>query len=315
MSVNSYTRAFLIGAGASLACKPQLPLDANFFNILRRTYNVQYSAISNTLARSNPKYGNDKLQDFGLEEIIMAAENISDSEQIVFHNSIMKGIHRLIVSPIEAEDPSEPLNYYDVLVRHPKFSYNDFFINLNYDIMLDRAIWNLSKYRTGHKTIDYGFDGNGTVKASGSVQLLNDKAATIFKPHGSLNWLSTKQNDIVIHDHMEPIDWIDDTLILPPGKKTMEKTRTQWLNMEHRLSQADELIIIGCSLSKNDQELNNIVMKYFGHKNIGAKKVKVITRQVNDKNKEIQFREIFGEKMLFHQDGFSYGAIEFIYNQ
>lgn len=106
--------------------------------------------------------------------------------------------------------------------------------------------------------------------------------------------------------------------LVPPGKKELYPILKQlWKVSEERLIKSDELIVIGCSLNPNDNELNSLISKFVKLK--GSNKVKIITS--NDSQSINNYHRIIGQGLNLHNHGFNLinptgykGSLEFIFS-
>jgi hypothetical protein len=78
-----------------------------------------------------------------------------------------------------------------------------------------------------------------------------------------------------------------------------------WKNANNRIvSEANELIIIGCSLNENDAELIKLVNKFVNK--MGSKQVKVIYKKEGSDNfMEEHFKKIIGNDLKIYDHGFN----------
>ena len=105
--------------------------------------------------------------------------------------------------------------------------------------------------------------------------------------------------------------------IVPPGRKALKlypAMQSVWRIAEYRLlNEADELVIIGCSLNSEDKELC-ILVKKFVDKN-GSKNVTIVYNTNNDMDyvriDQGYWKTIKGTFRVF-RSGLNNNAIEFI---
>jgi hypothetical protein len=152
----------------------------------------------------------------------------------------------------------EPHTLFHTLLTDPRFEPDDFFMTLNYDLYLDREVIGT----TGG--IDYGLPVTVAAQRRGVPQIDKERYS-IYHLHGSLNWVrNAGKLDIYLGAQL-PIVMVDgcNLCLEPPGRKKLNATLAAvWGRAKERLHEADELIIIGCSLNPRDEDLILLVEEY-----------------------------------------------------
>ena len=179
-----------------------------------------------------------------------------------------------------------------------KFAEQNYFLNINYDILLDSALYNL-KYQYSNCDIDYCLDIKDPNIPSKNIK--------IFKPHGSLNWLICKSCGLrtiggEIKIAMEYYRAIlsgrglnncsqckakNSAIIIPPTFfKGLDNIllRNILINLENHLKEVQNLIFIGYSFPEADLHLKYVFKKAQLFE--GFKKIILIDKFDEDKPKE-----------------------------
>jgi len=192
----------------------------------------------------------------------------------------IKDFLRLVVGVLRyiQENPRHPLNvnHHAWLVQH--LDPGDTLISLNYDTLMDNAL-----IREGwDPRIGYGFNARHKVRhnppAPTGGALVNLGDVLLIKPHGSLNWyakgtitsyesvlLNRPPSRIIVSDVPRAYDIVAQRLVrffIPPLYAKFFANRfwrALWDTAFRRLTEADSLVIIGCSLIESDFHLRAIV--------------------------------------------------------
>ena len=326
-------RAFLIGAGATKAQYSESPLSSDFFKILERYSNrglkevvVGINRILHSLGISN------SLRSFSLEELMIEVQNRASNSQATlraFQGYLYTAIYYLIgmktgSTIIEIRDylnGNRTPTLFHLLLTDPRCNEHDFFMNLNYDLYLDRVI-----LRVRRGKIDYGLQRANcrierySLPKVGYVDIDNSLIYSVYHLHGALNWELDKNNQLVIHllnaipPQPERNKVGSTVLITPPGKKILgddyNLLQSVWNVARSRLlNKATELIIIGSSLNEQDEELVNLVRKFID-KN-GIENVKIIYG--GNKKQRNHYINILGKGFKEYDKGFEEKAIDFIF--
>ena len=146
---------------------------------------------------------------------------------------------------------------------------------------------------------------------------------SVYHLHGALNWTFAGNNRDKIDIEKGAVlpSWRrgnNNLCLVPPGKKELYPILKQlWKVSEERLIKSDELIVIGCSLNPNDNELNSLISKFVKLK--GSNKVKIITS--NDSQSINNYHRIIGQGLNLDNHGFNLinptgykGSLEFIFS-
>ncbi len=177
------------------------------------------------------------------------------------------------------------------------FVNHNYFLNVNYDLLLDSALYDLKK---GYRIyVDYCTEIQYPIPKANKIRL--------FKPHGSLNWLLCKSCGIRIFggdkkiamEHFNSIlndsevqcnqcdGGIISALIVPPSFfKELHNyfIRNILISLENHLKEVQHLVFIGYSFPEADIHLKYLFKKaqLLG----GFKKIIIINKQDKDKEKE-----------------------------
>lgn len=184
-----------------------------------------------------------------------------------------------------------------------KFAQENFFLNINYDTLLDKALYNL-KNQYGFNGIDYCLE----IKDSN----IPSKDIKLFKPHGTLNWLICKSCGIKTIGPLDigfeyykgliiPGSGLNNcplckvkkyAIIIPPTFfKELNNVliRNILTNLEEHLKEVQNLIFIGYSFPEADLHLKYVFKKaqLFG----GFKRIIIIDKF--DENRPQESRPYF----------------------
>lgn len=186
-------RCFLLGAGAShavgLTYSLDIPLDGTFFQQLQTYDRVLYENINRLLKAQFE--GLSELRELRLEEV---EDLVSRSNPILktrLESQMKLAVVRLLSDVTGTSDSdvlaklldhrqnAPNLQLYHLLLEN--MANDDYFVSLNYDILLDLSILSL------RRSIDYG---NHLPSLISSDHWPHDftGAVKLYKPHGSLNW-------------------------------------------------------------------------------------------------------------------------------
>ena len=305
-------RAFLIGAGATRAQYDKAPLSADFLKLLSEHHPQLFLDIKATIK----KYLSEELQNKDIEQVVRLANKLSGSDNLRFSVNLFSAISHLLVSTTGSDRRSMQLctagntnvkTTFHTLLLDKRLKDDDFFITLNYDLYLDREILSIGK------GVDYGTDEGVTHSVHEAFRLENK--FSVYHLHGSLNW-ERVQNRISIHLGAVDPRYLregSNLCLIPPGQKELDPIlHGVWEKAERRLSNADELIIIGCSLNLLDVELIELIKKFKQKK--GPENVKIVSGSSPNPN----YKHIFGEDFNHIYDkGFNThnhpNALEFIF--
>jgi len=278
-------RCFLFGAGASKACDSNIPIMTDFLRLAEDyEFKEKYHHILALFNKHNVPY--DKYN-FNFEKIIddINKSEINSTTKSDLIYTLKLCLCDLIYNPSKIRMSSSIQTPYDKLMQKLNIIDNkdDFFITLNYDLLLDSAIWKknqiinstVSQYR-----IDYGigFDFESSYNGFGGPHIGEENSRniiirksvpfTLYKLHGSFNWLHANNDKSKIHCQNK--NYTDNTsdlfvLITPTIQKEITKINSQlkelYDNLKTRLltTKIDEFIIIGCSLSRDDTYLLDLI--------------------------------------------------------
>ncbi|MFA5795116.1 MAG: hypothetical protein WC980_08670 [Candidatus Brocadiia bacterium] len=270
------SRAFLIGAGATRAEYPGAPLSDDFLKLLGGRNPALYQRIKESVI---PHIGGEKqLYDANIEDLMDISYKFPKEVQNTLLDSVHSAIYELLADTTQS-DVAYIHNYINGnVIREPslfktllldgRLNKDDFFMTLNYDLYLDREVLLINNGR-----IDYGIrDEFKLFDNDISLRLLPDQIFSVYHLHGSLNWQLTGDKITVLRGAIRPKYTRDGSsvCIVPPGRKELNPSlKSIWDVAESRLKNADELIIIGCSLNPDDIELIDLLKK-------GPDRIKVI---------------------------------------
>lgn len=184
----------------------------------------------------------------------------------------------LIAKTIKLDMETPKNKNHEILIKNlfdnNKFTYS--FVNLNYDILLDKALFNLyPKF-----DVDYGIDLWRNYIAQDWTKP-RDTKIYLLKPHGSLNWFYCPScNSIYLHLINEPRNTeiepdipecsycsSKQTLfIIPPTFfKTLTNLNTAQIlqNVQKEIANSDYLVFLGYSFPDADLHLKYIIKKAF----------------------------------------------------
>lgn len=340
-------RAFLLGAGATLADCPQAFVDNDFFLKLAKERQDLYRELDQNLPEKTKN--SKELYRCGLEEILEGIDDLPGPMVGHFKKTVYKGIYHLLAGSTQSDlgfhrtfTNLEKPRLHESLVENS--SKDDFFITLNYDLVLDMAVWERrASVPRRSSQIDYGFsspigtfDIEAPEKVKGDLVITDDRIRSVYHVHGALNWLPVDNehihvyqnalNPMITHLGLSP-------LIIPPGrvKEYPRVIKSVWERVRERLNGANELVIIGCSLNEHDKNLCDMI-KSWREKSIEAK-VKVIsyvepttaspsksssrvTTKVDEREKRrMHYTHILGDKNIdFRMDGFTTDTLPWIFD-
>jgi len=325
------TRAFIFGAGATRAEEASCPLDTDFFKMLARYHKFLANKLFEELSEDMPEFSKAETLEISLEDVLTRIESFSSARCKHLQELIYKGIYLLLAGSTKSNEGFEltfrnlsPTTYHKTLVS--ECNTNDFFITLNYDLTLDMAVWeDRADYNNRASFVDYGFLEQQQIKEDfGELFVTGKQEKSIYHLHGSLNWGRRKNDKITVYprampplrsgSHLNPF-------IIPPGRKEYpQPIKDIWNTAEERLKEADELIIVGCSLNRADEELLKLVKGWVEQHPDGVKKVISKTPRetgVNGTGKMLDdyYRDLLGEDTLIFEEGFGLDAIEFIFKE
>lgn len=176
----------------------------------------------------------------------------------------------------------------------------DYFVSLNYDILLDLAIL------SSNRSIDYGSRIREITKSAGWP---NDRlySVKLFKPHGSLNWDEAGRPQEVARG--------------PPNLKIATRLsvltdpllQDVWKEAIFGLQKADQLIVVGSSLSKQDELLMTFISMWKSESALRKTSTRVIFA---NKERNEYYSSVFADlpgTLELYTDGFTEKSIEFIF--
>lgn len=225
-------------------------------------------------------------------------------------------LERAIIDVLTPKDdrPIELKNTCEWIYRNHKNSYFTI-ISTNYDLSIELKLFDLIKDREKiNKNIDYGFNwrypSDGNIASTPENPILS-----IYKLHGSMNWLKCDLCDYVYINSYGSIykqafrKKIDDyntchcghgplncLIVTPSTERDVRDSSivTIWKNALEKLRIADEWIIIGYSLPPEDLNIKSMLIRAFnGREKLSPPKITVVQKGEEAKNRyEILFNNI-----------------------
>ena len=328
-------RCFLIGAGASKACSidgiAEMPTAPDFMKKIRAKFPYFANLVKlygtskglTEVALSTDNTWLEKkifLEDFDFEGFISyCLDETQHAENSRFVYQFSRILWNLIVEPSRQILQNQTL--YDILLEDKSFEDKEkenFFINLNYDILLDNAIWSKRKnnyYEDNRKKVQYFIDYGFLFKIP-NFEVNNDGILSCYKIHGSYNWAESKGSKQIIanNDYYSPEKF--GRTIIPPRKIKSLELNDLLLPIyniaEERMKTVDELIVIGCNLLNEDKHIKKLI-KVFNDSN-KSKFVKIVYFEDNGQKQqdyEMKIKSLFTDKIIviFYSGGFNDDSI------
>lgn len=319
------TRAFLIGAGATRAQYDKAPLSSDFFEKLSENDSDFFNSIKTNIYQ----FIREDLRKLNIEDVLIKAEGFPQSIENNLYYHIFTAIYKLLAEPtksdmqymenyISGNTTDSPTIWGDILMDN-RLSEDDFFLSLNYDLFLDREI--IAK----NKHIDYGLGEYSLSFRDEKIRVYNSQIFSVYHLHGALNWEIKGKKIQVRKGAINPsfVRSGPNICIVPPGRKDIHPLlKDVWDISEKRLKNADEIIIIGCSLNIEDKQLLELIRS-----NIKNKKIKIISKSevggMNPENINFNYKKILDVDFQLHPYGFKLtgperepnnGAVEFIFS-
>lgn len=300
-------RCFLLGAGASYAVgrtySREIPLDKTFFQLLFQQDPITFYNIQKLLqAQFKEDY---ELRVLTLEQVEDLVFKTSDIYRKQLESQLKTAIVELLGKNAGTTGPGvlsylqrgerEPglpnLQLYHLLLQNT--SNQDYFVSLNYDILMDLAILSIGK------AITYG-------NHLQSWPIADPSPIRLYKPHGSLNWIDKTANTNVVYSPQIRIatrlSVLNDELLIG-----------LWTQAVEALRKVDQLVVIGCSLSSQDQHLMQFITTWKSKDNASDTSTKVIhTNELETSH----YADVFGGysgKLSYYHEGFNESSIDFIF--
>lgn len=196
-------------------------------------------------------------------------------------------------------------------------------ISLNYDVIIDNAMFSLSEHYSSFTTPDYGVD----ISTPWYLRIKNRGVfGRLFKIHGSLNWLycekcsrldlfvsegqnglrTSKALDELYHgapfndayscrgtqcrNHPDCDGFVSPVLITPTYAKDYQNPHINrvWQEAENAMKNADKAIIIGYSLPTDDVEIAMLFKRGLSH--LDQKRITVVEYVDKDIEKSVEKR-------------------------
>jgi len=212
-------------------------------------------------------------------------------------------------------------------------------ISLNYDMILDVAMFELSQKRKAKSVPSYGCDIRTEVYQKQTYK----RWGSLFKIHGSVNWMYCSQchhleigwssrrgapSSIGRHlygsldDQYAHRSWCRECntrlrpiLITPTYRKDYRNPHLArfWYEAERALQRANRVIFVGYSLPDDDVEVIYLLKRGIGklsHEPLSPKQITVIEkddehRRFHEHPVGLRYRALFGDGIDFRTEGFS----------
>jgi NAD-dependent SIR2 family protein deacetylase len=275
---------YFIGAGASQASDFNLPSLKDFFK-----EGFQKEMYPNLYAFVEKHFPGMKSDELNLEEVITFLE-LSVDQFGTFGNAIppylydaRKEFGEYVYNKLNYK-PIEGRNWCNKHKRYlEKLSGQDSIITLNYDLILERTLYEIQKEfkEPDSKIVERMYDLLGAITRlwdgdSPTIYSKHRSLGFLIKLHGSINWFYCPRETCVNHQAFYPDYILGETfnsqgelckacgtpltpVIIPP---TMSKSFSQfpklgflWGLAYRELSKADRIIIIGTSFTPSDYYL------------------------------------------------------------
>ena len=307
-------RCFLLGAGASYAVgqtfSKEIPLDNRFFPLLQAMNPVLYGNIERILKAQFKEVA--ELRALTLESVEDYVAKTGDMFRARLESQLKLAIVGLLGENTGTTNGNVLVNlrggatgggtpnlqlYYLLL---DNMAPTDYFVSLNYDILLDLAIL------SSNRSIDYGSRIREITKSAGWP---NDRlySVKLFKPHGSLNWDEAGRPQEVARG--------------PPNLKIATRLsvltdpllQDVWKEAIFGLQKADQLIVVGSSLSKQDELLMTFISMWKSESALRKTSTRVIFA---NKERNEYYSSVFADlpgTLELYTDGFTEKSIEFIF--
>jgi hypothetical protein len=253
---------------------------------------------------------------------------------------VRQAFEAAIFAVLDFRSPQAEMNSYLGLLQlaYPMNTPEATVISLNYDMILDMAMFELSNQRKPGSMPSYGCD----IRTQ-AYQACTDRWGSLFKIHGSVNWMYCSQC------HHLDIGWsskrgapsrigqlfftLEDQylqkvmcpecgtrlrpiLITPTHRKDYRNPHLSriWYEAERALQRANRVIFVGYSLPDDDVDVIYMLKRGLGAKNpapLPPEQITVIEKKDTDRRGLSvhpigkRYRALFGDGVDFRPDGFS----------
>ena len=313
----SATKTILLGAGASRSVNYDIrprpmpsPLDSDFFQLLQRLEEKSASqssvdAVLN-LWRQNV---DDQPWDESMERLFFRMhlrETLREKLLGSSNNQVLaleENFATAIAALLRAAHKTHSCGYHTKIL-HPLHG-SDAIITFNYDLVAERALKALHSSKVSFGPWLYGFESRP--KAATMVP-------TLFKLHGSMNWITAKGN-AVFAVRQESWDDFDEKpgyratgpafpILLPFWDKKIEEEpwASIWRKAAHHLKKTENLLICGYSLPLTDIKAAEFIRLTLAGEESRLKKVAVV-----DPSRETRNR---WRRMLMHAEFWPYDSMK-----
>lgn len=252
---------YIVGAGASCAMSGKIPgiglLDpiSRFFpaesELLSKALAVTgaYLKLGSQLARKGPSVayptsvGQENLEDVlqGLEEIAVKGTAVQAEAADEAHELIRSLISRLFSKLHEegVESPDGPYELLAAAIKADNHNHQHAFISFNYDIWLERALQRHGLWNPVNGYLDNSMNPMRQLLGTkgGVLRELpthEHKPSIVLKPHGSLSWLTPKENPFSNPIFLLDTDSLDKDKRFADGAVTYLESSSDELEMEFR---------------------------------------------------------------------------------
>ncbi len=240
---------------------------------------------------------------------------LTHNDIILFRTLLERAIFEVIESPYYRFDFERPplLNTFAQYILSQAHEKSIYLISTNYDIYLETELITLIRDNDSiDNKIDYGFSWR-SIKTGGIVYGPTNPQISIYKLHGSMNWLKC---DLCDHIYINTFGSIyhqafrkdlDDhnschcgygplrsVIIAPSTERDIKDVNILniWKNSIEALRKSDEWIIIGYSFPQEDLAIQSIFLRaYYGR--IDKPNITVVQKGNDSKNRYLLFFQKF----------------------
>ncbi|MEO8392327.1 MAG: SIR2 family protein [Chloroflexota bacterium] len=280
---------YVLGAGATRAVAPNMPLTVNLLPKILESAGQEICWFLNDFYQASTPEDLPPLEDVLTQIDFAINENrpLSPKYTVQYMRTLREN---LIFNICDIIRGGKDINFEAAVAQMESFILSlpedDSIISLNYDLVADTAI----RLAAGWKYVNYGFPVRQAVSHQQNKpdQITEYSPITLYKLHGSLNWLFCPLCRAVdtIDGHLSGEHYIYDeakkkvercttcdvvyepVIITPSFLKSYENLYVSymWRQAENQLAQADNIVFIGYSLPDADMILRCMFRRaYFTH--------------------------------------------------
>lgn len=314
---------FFFGAGASAAELPTSPTSYALYQDLQKRLRSDYPGLD-TLRRFLSMWMTANGSEFPTLEELLAildgclskgepiGQSWSISQLARCREELIGFIYHVIGESSDNEGARVPDNglYIRLLQRLPEHPVS--LVSLNYDLLLDQALYRVGKhpdYDLDFKHLPYPHAARRHAAHHDAEKLDPIK---LFKLHGSLNWgycescFTTVMARIQTIGEGQPCPTCDGhlrALIIPPSPVKAPPSpflSALWKKAEWELTQAQEIVFIGYSLSDADANIRYLLFRGF----FNTRPRVTVVLNAQDEAVAGRYRRLFPSGVRFCYDGF-----------